>query len=71
MPKIAADSVAAHRIEVRQRIFGAFARLMGEHSFEAITMAQIAAEAGIGRTTIYHHFADQGGDRGRLRQPRD
>ncbi|HVK28960.1 MAG TPA: TetR/AcrR family transcriptional regulator [Nocardioides sp.] len=59
MPKIVADTLPAHRDLVRRRIFDAFAQLMDERSFDAITMAQIAARAGIGRTAIYHHFKDK------------
>ena len=32
---------------------------MTERSFDAITMAQIAARAEVGRTAIYHHFPDK------------
>ena len=59
MPKISAASVEEHREQVQRRVFEAFATLMAGHSFDAITMAQLAAEAGIGRTAIYHHFADK------------
>lgn len=58
MPRIAADSLDEHRAHVRRRVFEALASLMGEHSFDAITMAQIAERAGLGRTAIYHHFRD-------------
>lgn len=59
MPRISASSVEEHRELVQQRIFDAFATLMTDHSFDAITMAKLAATAGIGRTAIYHHFADK------------
>lgn len=59
VPKIAAETLPAHRDLVRRRIFDAFAQLMDERSFDAITMAQIAARAEIGRTAIYHHFKDK------------
>ncbi|MFV0496215.1 TetR/AcrR family transcriptional regulator [Mycobacterium sp.] len=59
MPKISASSVEEHREQVQQRVFEAFATMMSEHSFEAISMAKLAAAAGIGRTAIYHHFADK------------
>lgn len=58
MPRIAAESLAQHRAHVRRRVFEALAALMTEHSFDAITMAQIAERAGLGRTAIYHHFRD-------------
>ncbi|MDP7706865.1 TetR/AcrR family transcriptional regulator [Mycobacterium sp. TY815] len=59
MPKISASSVEEHREQVQRRVFEAFARLMVDHSFDAITMAKLAAAADIGRTAIYHHFADK------------
>ncbi|HLS03389.1 MAG TPA: TetR/AcrR family transcriptional regulator [Actinomycetales bacterium] len=59
MPKIKAGSLTEHRAQVRARLFGALSRLMHERGFEAITMADIAAEAGVGRTAVYNHFADK------------
>lgn len=59
MPKISAASVEEHREQMQRRVFAAFATLMAHQSFDALTMAKIAAEAGIGRTAIYHHFADK------------
>lgn len=59
MPKISADNLDEHRSQVQQRIFEALAELMDERSFDAISMAQIAAKAGLGRTAIYHHFSDR------------
>lgn len=56
MPKITASSVAAHRAQVRHQIFDAFAVLMADRSYDAITMADLARQAGIGRTAIYHYF---------------
>lgn len=59
MPKITAENLEEHRSQVQQRVFDAFAELMAERSFDAISMAQLAARAGLGRTAIYHHFADR------------
>ncbi|AKP60570.1 putative regulatory protein TetR [Mycobacteroides abscessus subsp. abscessus] len=59
MPRISASSVEEHREQVHRRVFQAFADLMSEQSFDAITMAKLATAAGIGRTAIYHHFADK------------
>lgn len=59
MPKITAASVEEHREQVQRRVFDAFVTLMAAHSFDAITMAKLAAGAGIGRTAIYHHFSDK------------
>ncbi|GGU07911.1 TetR/AcrR family transcriptional regulator [Nocardioides albus] len=59
MPRIAAESVPEHRRLVRERIFAAFAELMVEGSYDAISMSRLAERAGIGRTAIYHHFKDR------------
>lgn len=59
VPKITAASVEEHRAQVQQRVFDAFVSLMAEQSFDAITMAKLAAVADIGRTAIYHHFSDK------------
>lgn len=59
MPKIIGGSLASHRELTRARLFEALGSLMAEHSFESITMSQIAQRAGVGRTAIYNHFADK------------
>ena len=59
MPRISADSLQQHREQLQQRVFAAFSELMGERSFDAISMAAIAERAGVGRTAIYHHFPDK------------
>ncbi|MEI7055407.1 TetR/AcrR family transcriptional regulator [Nocardioides sp. CCNWLW239] len=59
MPRIAAENVAEHRRLVRERIYAAFAELMAEGSYDAITMSRLAQRADIGRTAIYHHFKDR------------
>lgn len=59
MPKIIGESLASHRELTRARLFEALGSLMGEQSFESITMSQIAERAGVGRTAVYNHFADK------------
>ena len=59
MPKIIGESLASHRELTRARLFEALGTLMGEQSFESITMSQIAERAGVGRTAVYNHFADK------------
>lgn len=59
MPRITAGSVEEHTEQVHQRVFDALATLLAERSFDAISMAQLAAAAGMGRTAIYHHFPDK------------
>ena len=59
MPKIIGESLASHRELTRARLFEALGSLIGEQSFESITMSQIAERAGVGRTAVYNHFADK------------
>ncbi len=59
MPKIIGGSLEEHRTVTRQRVFDALVTLLDAHAFEAISMADLAAEAGIGRTAIYNHFPDK------------
>jgi AcrR family transcriptional regulator len=59
MPKIIGASLHEHREQTRLRLFDALSRLMSEQGFDAITLAQIAAEAGVGRTAVYNHFSDK------------
>lgn len=59
MPKIIGDSLTDHRTMTRARLFEALGQLMSEHSFDTITMSQIASRAGVGRTAVYNHFADK------------
>ena len=59
MPKIIGESLTSHRELTRARLFEALGSLMGEQSFESITMSQIAERAGVGRTAVYNHFADK------------
>ena len=59
MLKIIGESLASHRELTRARLFEALGSLMGEQSFESITMSQIAERAGVGRTAVYNHFADK------------
>lgn len=59
MPKIMGTSLEQHRTEVRTRLFEALASLLRQQSLESISIAQIAAEANVGRTAIYNHFRDK------------
>ena len=59
MPKIIGSTLAEHREHVRTRLFSALARLMDASGFDTLTMSDIAAEAGVGRTSVYNHFADK------------
>ena len=58
MPKLWNDTIASHRSQVREAILDTTATLVFEHGLRAVTMAQIAEQAGIGRATLYKYFPD-------------
>ncbi len=59
MPRIQADTVEEHKVLVRRRLLDAAMELFSEMGYEATTFADLAAEAGVGRTTIYEYFSDK------------
>lgn len=59
MPKIIGGSLHEHREQTRNKLFAALSTLMTERGFDAITLADIANTAGVGRTAVYNHFADK------------
>jgi AcrR family transcriptional regulator len=59
VPRIIGGSLVEHREETRRRLFEAFARLLEDRGFDAVTLAEVAAEAGIGRTAVYNHVPDK------------
>lgn len=59
MPKIIGQNLADHRQQIRERLFAALGTLLQDHTFESLTMAEIAQAAGIGRTAVYNHFDDK------------
>ncbi|MDO4243961.1 MAG: TetR/AcrR family transcriptional regulator [Actinomyces sp.] len=59
MPKIMGGSLAEHRERTRKALFHALDDLMSEYSFDKITLSDVAAHAGVGRTAVYNHFADK------------
>jgi AcrR family transcriptional regulator len=44
---------------VRDRLFAALTELIADRGYDAITLADVAAAAGIGRTAVYNHFPDK------------
>jgi AcrR family transcriptional regulator len=57
MPKLWNATIEAHRREVRDAILDTTAALVAEHGLRAVTMSQIAEEAGVGRATLYKYFS--------------
>jgi AcrR family transcriptional regulator len=56
VPKLWNETLDKHRAAVRDAALDATAKLMTEHGLVALTMAQIAEQAGIGRPTLYKYF---------------
>jgi AcrR family transcriptional regulator len=52
------ETIDAHRAAVRDAALDAMAALVAEHGLVALTMSQIAEQAGIGRATLYKYFPD-------------
>ncbi len=59
MPKIVGGSLAEHRDRVREQLFAALRTLLSRQGYDSITLADIAAAAGLGRTAMYNHFPDK------------
>ena len=58
VPKLWTETIATHREAVREAILDTAWRLVGERGLAAVTMSQIAEQAGIGRATLYKYFPD-------------
>ncbi len=58
MPRLWNETIEAHRRDVREAILHTAAALVAEHGLRAVTMSQIAEQAGIGRATLYKYFPD-------------
>jgi AcrR family transcriptional regulator len=58
VPKLWTDTVEEHRRAVRDAAIDATARLVVGQGLASVTMSKIAAEAGIGRATLYKYFPD-------------
>lgn len=58
VPKLWNDTIETHRRAVRGAILDAAWSLVTGRGLASVTMSQIAAEAGIGRATLYKYFAD-------------
>ncbi|MFI5896622.1 TetR/AcrR family transcriptional regulator [Actinoplanes sp. NPDC051513] len=58
MPKLWDATIESHRQAVHQAILDVGAALVRAHGAAAVTMSQIAKDAGIGRATLYKYFPD-------------
>lgn len=59
MPKIMGASLAEHRERTRSALFESLSELLRQRSFDRITLSDVAAHAGVGRTAVYNHFTDK------------
>ena len=59
MPRITADSVAEHVAQQEAAVFEAAMRLFLERGYDAVTLADIAAEVGLARNSLYRYFPDK------------
>ncbi|GAA5070223.1 AcrR family transcriptional regulator [Thermocatellispora tengchongensis] len=59
MPRITASTLGEHRAQTRERILQAVSRLSREQGIDAISLTEVASEAGITRTALYNYFPDK------------
>ncbi|HEY5686303.1 MAG TPA: TetR/AcrR family transcriptional regulator [Acidimicrobiia bacterium] len=59
MPRIRAENIEAHKAQTRSDIVDAAQVLIAEIGSADISLAEVAHEAGIGRTTLYEYFRDK------------
>ncbi len=59
MPRIRAESIAAHKVLTRREILETAADLFVRQGYEETGLGEIAAIIGIGRTTLYEYFSDK------------
>ncbi|GGS92651.1 TetR/AcrR family transcriptional regulator [Nonomuraea spiralis] len=59
MPRISAATIGEHRAQTRDRILQAVSRLSRAQGIDAISLTDVAHEAGITRTVLYNYFPDK------------
>jgi AcrR family transcriptional regulator len=59
MPRIRADNIEAHKALTRRQILETAEELFLELGYTDTSFADIAAEIGVGRTTLYEYFGDK------------
>ncbi|HBX10690.1 MAG: TetR/AcrR family transcriptional regulator [Candidatus Microthrix parvicella] len=60
MPKITGDSIAEHVAAQETAVIGATVALFAERGAVNVTMADIAGEVGLARTSVYRYFPTKG-----------
>lgn len=59
MPRIKAETIAAHKEATRKQLLAAASELFRTFGYTDTNLADVAAKAGVGRTTIYEYFIDK------------
>jgi len=59
MPKISARTLEEHRSETIDRLLDAWAELVKSRGYAEVSLADVAAQAGLARTAIYNYFPDR------------
>lgn len=59
MPRIDADTIADHVAQRETAVFDAAIRLFVERGYREVTLADIAAEVGLARNSLYRYFPDK------------
>ncbi len=59
MPRIKAETIAAHKEATRRQLLAAAGDLFRTYGYGDTHLADVAAGAGVGRTTIYEYFTDK------------
>lgn len=59
MPRIRAGSIEEHKVMTRRQILEAARMLLAETGNSDLNLGDLAAVAGIGRTTLYEYFRDR------------
>jgi AcrR family transcriptional regulator len=59
VPKIRASNLSAHKALVRTQLLDAFEELLLTQSYEEVSIASVAARAGVARNTVYNYASDK------------
>lgn len=59
MPRITADTVVEHVAQQEAAVIAAAARLISERGIAEVSLADIAAEVGLARNSLYRYFPDK------------